>query len=118
MNTREFVEAYTENSGKKFKRFILTQLILDIVEIPIYIFILLKIIDNTNAVNISIIVFFVVFYASLMLNIRHHFGGLKAFLKDMSIRGKYTNALKEFEKSDDSNTFDQILAELEKEING
>lgn len=118
MNTREFVEEYTENSGKKFKKFILTQLILDIVEIPIYIFILLKIIDNTNAVNISIIVFFVVFYASLMLNIRHYFGGLKAFLKDMSIRGKYTNALKEFEKSDDSNAFDRILTELEKEING
>ena len=118
MNTREFVEAYTENSGKKFRRFILTQLILDIVEIPIYIFILLKIIDNTNAVNISIIVFFVVFYASLMLNIRHHFGGLKAYAREMNIRGKYTNALKEFEKSGNSNAFDRILTELEKEING
>lgn len=118
MNTREFVEAYTENSGKKFKRFILTQLILDIVEIPIYIFILLKIIDNTNAVYIATAVFFVVFYASFLLNIRHHFGGLKAYVREMNIRGKYTNALKEFKKSDDSNTFDRILAELEKEING
>lgn len=118
MNTREFVEEYIENSGKKFKRFILTQLILDIVEIPIYIFALLKLIDNTNAVYISTAVFFVVFYASLMLNIRHHFGGLKAYAREMNIRGKYTNALKEFEKSDDSNTFDRILAELEKEING
>lgn len=118
MNTREFVEDYVENSKKIFKRFILTQLILDIVEIPIYIFALLKLIDNTNAVYIATAVFFVVFYVSFLLNIKHHFGGLKAFLKDMSIRGKYTNALKEFEKSTDGNAFDRILTELEKEING
>lgn len=118
MNTREFVEAYTENSGKKFKRFIITQLILDIVEIPIYIFALLKLIDNTNAVYIATAVFFVVFYVSFLLNIKHHFGGLKAYVREMNIRGKYTNALNEFEKSGDSNAFDRILTELEKEING
>lgn len=117
MHTQEVVENYVKNHKTKFKNFFIVQVIAEIVQITIFIFVLLKFIDNSTAINICVVTFIVVLEASIFLNIKFHFGNLKNFLKSMNINGIYSKASKEYQKTGNRELFSQKLNELEKEIN-
>lgn len=116
MNTQEFVEQHVENFKPKFKRFFFTQLAADFVEIIIFVYTLLKFIDNQKAIYICIAVFIVVLELTFFINVKRNFGSLKKFFKESNISGRYKALLEEYKTTDNKAIFDQAISELETAI--
>lgn len=116
MNTQKFVEDYVKNHKKNFKKFVVSQFVIEIIEMAIFVFVLLKLVDNNEYVSVCVVFFIIIFNVSLFLNIKRIFGGFKAFINEMNINGKYETALKDFKKTNDQNAFDEILSKIELKI--
>lgn len=116
MGTQKFVADYVKNHKKNFKKFFVSQFIIEIIEMAIFVFALLKLIDNTEYITVCVVSFIVILNVSLFLNTKRIFGGFKAFINEMNINGKYETALKDFKKTNDQNAFDETLSEIELKI--
>lgn len=116
MDTQKFVADYVKNHKKNLKKFFVSQFIIEIIEMAIFVFALLKLIDNTEYITVCVVSFIVILNVSLFLNTKRIFGGFKAFINEMNINGKYETALKDFKKTNDQNAFDETLSEIEVKI--
>lgn len=116
MNTQEFVENYIQNVKTKLTKFFVAELILEAVEIAVFVFALIKLMDNDLYMYISIAVFVVCFNVTLLLNIKKLFGSFKEFSKASNIYRSYNEALKSFQDNNDKAAFDKKLSELELKI--
>lgn len=116
MNTQKFVEDYVKSYKSKFLKFFVTELIFDVIEIAVFVFAIIKFMDNISYVYICIAVFAVVLNVTLFLNMKKFFGGFKEFVKDSNIYRSYSDAAVEFQKTNDQVVFDEKLSELELKI--
>lgn len=116
MNTQEFVGKYVGECYAKIIKFIIVQLILDFLEIAVFVFMLIKDINEQGNLYVTIGAFIVVLMVTALLNVKLSFGGFKNFVKNVNLYRKYSDAVIEFQKTNDKETFDQALSELEAAI--
>lgn len=113
MNTQEYVEEYAKAHKSNFRKFFVTQLIIEIILVAVFVFSIIKFMNNSLYLNICIVVFVVLLEAAFFLNIKRVFGSFKRFAKSSSINKRYNDALKSFEANNDKALFDEKLNELE-----
>lgn len=116
MSSQEFAENYVKEYFSKFIKFLIIQLILDVAEIAVFVFLIIKFIDNSAYLYITIAAFIVILAATVFLNIRQCFGSFHAFVKDANIYNIYSNAVNDYKKTNDKESFDNKMTELETKI--
>jgi hypothetical protein len=99
MTNKEIVEQYIEKQKTLFKKFLLRQFIIDVVEIVILVFAILKTMDNTNLLYTVVAIVVVVMMFTVFLNIQTIYGGLRNFTNGSNILGKYNTAKEELTKA-------------------
>ena len=120
MTNKEIVENFIEAHDKKVKKFVLIQFIIDIVEVAVIVFGLLKVVDNRNSTIIFIVSALIVMMLTAIININLNFGSFKKFTDNSNIKGQYDNAKAELEKVkkafDKGNTDQDRYTSAEKEF--
>lgn len=98
MNSKEIVDSFVKGKSKKFKKFIISQLIADSVEIAILVFALLKLMDTEYGVYAVIGIGSVVIFLTILVNIKIHFGTMQTLANINQITSLYIQAKEEFKK--------------------
>lgn len=121
MKNIEIVEAFIENFKKKYRKYILSQLVIDILLIILLTIAILKVMDNTVILNVTIIIAVLVMLVITFVNLTVNFGSLKKLNKQNSISVQYQTAKKEFDNAKNDTLaakekFDIIIDELAQKI--
>ena len=98
MNSKEIVEGFIQKRTEKFKKFIISQVVLDIIEIAILVFALLKLMDTEYGVYAVIGIGAVVIFLTILINIKSQFGSLQNFANIGQISNLYNQEKEKFEK--------------------
>lgn len=98
MNNSDIVEKYIKNHKKHFNKFILIQFIIDIIEIAVFVFAILKIMENKTAFLIVIPIILIIMMSTIMINIKINFGSFKKFSESSSIGREYLKAKNALDK--------------------
>lgn len=116
MGTKEFVEKYASECFAKIIKFVIVQIILDVIEIVVFILTLIADINKQRNLYVTIAAFAILFIMTIFINIRVSFGRFKTFVKNVNIYNGYSNATKDFMENKDERLFNEKLAELEIKI--
>lgn len=116
MNTKEFVEKYVSECFAKLIKFMIVQLITDVIEIVVFVIMLIKEIDNQSNLYVTIAIFAVLLSVTIFINIKVSFGNFKTFVKNVTVYSAYSKAVKNFNENKNEYLFNETLAELERKI--
>ncbi len=118
MNDLDIVEAFIITHKKRFKKFALTQLVIDIIEIAVLVFAILKTMDNENLFLVVTAIIVAIMMLTIMINIKINFGSFKKFSESGSIGKEYLNAKNALNKcSPENHKHSELNANFEQTIN-
>ena len=118
MNNLEIVETFVKNYKKHFKKFALTQLVIDIIEIAVFVVAILKTTDEENLFLIVTVSMLAIMMLTVNINIKICFGSFKKFSESGIISREYTDAKKALDKcSTEAHNYSELKANFDRTIN-